>query len=222
MINGRPETRPGLIKLIYRARDQLMNRGVGHGSSSSAAEDINLIILSGGLGSSEYIKEKIEEYLANRPAAENGTAIPKVQTLSHPQMCVCRGLIENRVLGIWRASKCNGSYGILQRVPYKRLNPRHQLAKYSNHLHKTEGKRYVEQISWLVKKVGNVHLLLPHFTHIKKDEPKPNEPIRLRHTFEPGSPKLLVEFVVSHESRPSRFPNRGMKRYQPQYELHWI
>lgn len=221
MINGRPETRPGLFKLIYRARDQLINRGVGHGSSSSAAEDINLIILSGGLGSSEYIKDKIEEHLANRPAAENRTAIPKVQTLSHPQMCVCRGLIENRVLGIWRASKCNGSYGILQRVPYKRLNPRHQLAKYSNHLHKTEGKRYVEQISWLVKKVGNVHLLLPHFTHIKKDDPKPNEPIRLRHTFEPGSPELLVEFVVSHESRPSRFPKRGMmKPKRSQYGLH--
>lgn len=161
MVKGRPQTAVGLNKLIHRARDQLIHRGDTLASEGSTPADVDVILLSGGLGSSEYIKYKIEEFLANDIGTGSGASIPRVHTLSRPQMCVCRGLIENRVLGIWRAAKCNGSYGILQRKPYKSWKPRHQLAKHANHLHDIEGRRYVEQVTWLIKKVGQVHYLLP-------------------------------------------------------------
>lgn len=153
MIKGRPETIPGMNKLIHRARDQLLHRGDIQGSGSSTAADVNLILLSGGLGSSPYIKYKIEEFLANSPGVGSGASVPKVHTLTYPQMCVCRGLIEDRALKIWRAARCNGSYGILQKKPYKSWKLKHFLAKYGNHVQTNQGGRYVEQVKWLVKKV---------------------------------------------------------------------
>lgn len=219
MIKGRPETLPGMIKLIHRHRDQLMHRGDRQSSESSTATDINLVLLSGGLGSSAYIKYKIEEFLANGPETGSGASVPKVHTLTRPQMCVCRGLLENRVLGIWRAARCNGSYGILQRKPYKLWKPRHFLAKHGNHLHNSEGRRYVEQVSWLVKKVRNLYSLLPRFTDMKQNQPRPSEPPTLLHTFEIGAQNLLVEFVVSNEAKPSRFPSRGMRALSVPFAL---
>lgn len=212
MVNGRPQTAVGLNKLIYRARDQLIHRGDTATPEGSTAADVDLILLSGGLGSSEYIKYKIEEFLANNPGTGSGAFVPRVHTLSRPQMCVCQGLIENRVLSIWRAGKCNGSYGVLQRKVYKSWKWTHQLAKHGNHLHNTEGRRYVEQVIWLIKKAGEVHNLLccSYFAHIKQNQPKPIDPPSFRYTFEPGSPNLMIEFVVSNEARPSRFPSRGM------------
>lgn len=169
MIKGRPETLPGMNRLIHRARDQLRHRGDKHGPEGSHAADVDLILLSGGLGSSEYIKYKIEESLANGPGAGTGVSTPRVHTLTHPQMCVCRGLLENRLLGIWRAASCNGSYGILQRKPYKSWKPSHRLAKHGNHLHNSEGKRYVEQVCWLVKKVKTLPSLLHAFdSHLQE------------------------------------------------------
>ncbi|KAJ0116802.1 hypothetical protein J7T55_009953 [Diaporthe amygdali] len=134
LIKGRPETLPGMIKLINRHRDQLLHRGDRQGSDSSTATDINLILLSGGLGSSAYIKYKIEEFLSKSPGAGSGVSVPKVHTLTHPQI---------------------------------------------------EGRRYVEQ-----------------------NQPRPSEPPTLLHTFEIGAHNLLVEFVVSNEVKPSRFPSR--------------
>lgn len=159
MRKGRPETVPGIIKLIHRERDRLRHRGDVQGSENSskhASTDVNVILLSGGLGSSEYIKYKIGESL--RGGLDETTAsVPEIHTLTEPQKCICRGLLEDRLLGIWRAGKCNGSYGILQRQPYRRINPKHFIAKLGNHLIGHGDKRYVEQVAWLIRKVRKSH-----------------------------------------------------------------
>jgi hypothetical protein len=150
MRKGRPENIPGLQKLVHRARDQLLHRGDDKGSRTT---DVDVILLSGGLGSSEYVKCKIEEYLLSELNDGTTVSLPKVHIVTEPQMCICRGLLENRLLAIWRAAKSNGSYGILLRKPYKRLKPRHFLAKLGNHVYIRGGNRYVEQVTWLTIKV---------------------------------------------------------------------
>lgn len=155
MKRGRPETVPGIIKLIHRERDRLRHRGDLQNSPTSSKEtyaDIDVILLSGGLGSSDYIKYKIEESL--RDGVNGVTAsMPKVCTLTEPQNCICRGLLEDRMLGLWRAGKCNGSYGLLEKEPYRRTKPKHMLARLSKHLSVNGDKKFVEQVKWLIRKV---------------------------------------------------------------------
>lgn len=155
MKRGRPETVPGIIKLIHRERDRLRHRGDVYSSQTSTSQanvDIDVILLSGGLGSSEYVKHKIEESLID---AQNGasTSIPKIFTLTEPQKCICRGLLEDRTLGIWRAGKSNGSYGLLEKQRYRRMKPKHMFAKFSKHIVGTGDKKFVEHVKWLIRKV---------------------------------------------------------------------
>lgn len=165
MVKGRPEVVPGIVKLIRRARDQLLHRGDGSdatGGSSSALADVDVILLSGGLGSSEYVKAKIHDSLSAGPEGM-AAHMPQVHTLTEPQMCVCRGLLENRKFSIWRAGKCNGSYGILQREPYRPWGLRsttstHWKARVSGLVKNHEGNRYIEDVKWLIKKVRRVYL----------------------------------------------------------------
>jgi hypothetical protein len=150
MKKGRPENIPGLKKLVHRARDQLTHRGDDKGSRNT---DIDVILLSGGLGSSEYIKSKVEEYLKNEFDDGTTSTVPKVHVVTEPQMCICRGLLENRLLEIWRAGKNNGSYGVVQSRRYSRLNPLHLIAKLGNHVYSRGGNRYIKQVRWLIFKV---------------------------------------------------------------------
>lgn len=150
--NGRPETLPGLQKLIQRARDELLYRGNSHGSSwssNNATDDISVILMSGGLGRSEYITQRITEYLSS----QQDTFVPEVRIVDDPQLCVCKGLLKNSLYVIFCTQKCNGNYGILEYNPYKRFSLKHRVAKGGNHVKEIGGSRYVEEVKWLVHKV---------------------------------------------------------------------
>ncbi|WQF90242.1 hypothetical protein CDEST_15256 [Colletotrichum destructivum] len=152
---GRPETLPGLNKLIQRARDELRYRGNGHGGSRSpnnATDDVSVILMSGGLGRSEYITQRISEYLAQQE--DTLGPAPEVRIIDEPQLCVCKGLLKNRLYTIFRTQKCNGNYGILEYKPYKKFYLTHFLANQGNHVKEIGGNRYKEEVKWLIQKVS--------------------------------------------------------------------
>lgn len=214
MKKGRPETIPGILKLIHRERDRLRHRGDVQNPQSSPNEahtDVDVILLSGGLGSSEYIKYKIEESLVDGRNGETAS-VPKVCTISEPQNCICRGLLEDRIFGLWRAGKSNGSYGILQKERYTRWKWRHFIAKLRKQVVGYGNQRYVEQVTWLICKVRqSVAGLFRYFADRKKDDAKPASLPVHRHTFDADPQQCVVEVVVSPDPKPSRYTRRGMR-----------
>ncbi|WYZ36263.1 hypothetical protein EsH8_XII_000013 [Colletotrichum jinshuiense] len=152
---GRPETMPGLQKLIQRARDELRYRGNSHGGSRSpnnATDDVSVILMSGGLGRSEYITQRISEYLSQQD--DTLGPAPEVRIIDEPQLCVCKGLLKNRLYTIFRTQKCNGNYGILEYKPYKKFYLTHFLANQGNHVKEIGGIKYKEEVKWLIQKVS--------------------------------------------------------------------
>ncbi|GKT52234.1 uncharacterized protein ColSpa_12415 [Colletotrichum spaethianum] len=150
---GRPETLPGLNKLIQRARDELRYRGNNHGGSRSPnndPDDVSVILMSGGLGRSEYITQRITEYLSYQE--DTLGPVPEVRIIGEPQLCVCKGLLKNRLYTIFRTQRCNGNYGILEYKPYKKFYPTHFIANQANHVKKIGGSRYKEEVKWLIQK----------------------------------------------------------------------
>ncbi|KXH65946.1 hypothetical protein CSAL01_11570 [Colletotrichum salicis] len=135
---GRPETLPGLKKLIQRARDELRYRGNNHGGSRSpnnATDDVSVILMSGGLGRSEYITQRITEYLSQQE--DTIGPAPEVRIIGEPQLC-----------------RCNGNYGILEYKPYKKFYPTHFIANQANHVKKIGGSRFKEEVKWLIQKAS--------------------------------------------------------------------
>ncbi|KAF6829097.1 hypothetical protein CPLU01_08110 [Colletotrichum plurivorum] len=191
--NGRPETLPGLQKLIQRARDELRYRGNSHGgsrSSNNATDDISVILMSGGLGRSEYITQRITKYLSS----QQDTFVPEVRIVDDPQLCVCKGLLKNSLYSIFRTQKCNGNYGILEYNPYKRFSLKHMVAKGGNHVKEIGGSRYVEEVKWLVHKDGKIS----------------DEPIRytcLLQPFRETHEQPHITLIVSEDSKAQDYPS---------------
>lgn len=151
--NGRPETLPGLRKLIERARGELQYRGNSHGSSkfsSNIANDVSVILMSGGLGQSKYITQRIRESLSYQDDMFDQT--PEVRIIAEPQLCVCKGLLKNRLHVIFRTQKCNANYGILEYKPYKMFSMTSFIASQGNHVRDIGGSKYTEGVRWLIRK----------------------------------------------------------------------
>lgn len=145
-VNGTRQTLPGINKLIHRARQRI------HEQERTQSGDVDIILLSGGLGQSPYVKRRVEQALGKIQGI--GTQTPKVAKVDEPQLSVCLGLLHNRMREIFSAQKCNGNYGILQLTKFNKLNPGHHIAKMANQTTKLGGKTFVNDVKWLIKKVG--------------------------------------------------------------------
>lgn len=143
--HGRQDTSIGINKLIYRARDQL------HIQDRGASSDIDIILLSGGLGTSPYLKHRVEQDLAADPS--RGAKVPRVVVAPHPQLGVSRGLVHNRMWKLFSAQKCNGNYGILQLTKFKPWSRKHIFARLANQISRVGDKTFVNEIKWLIEKV---------------------------------------------------------------------
>ncbi|KAK8115582.1 HSP70 family protein [Apiospora sp. TS-2023a] len=184
IIDGHRETLPGINKLIHSARKQIRDQ------QRTPASDIDIILLSGGLGQSKYLKHRVEQALEKDQ--DVGTQTPRVVTMDEPRLSVCKGLLHNRMGEIFMAQKCNGNYGILQLTKFNTLNPRHYVAKVANQTTKLGNKTFVNDMKWLVMKGDTI----------------PKAPPKYLYTFEQEGDKV-VNIVVSADDKPKNFSNSG-------------
>ncbi|KAK1086943.1 hypothetical protein LTR33_001309 [Friedmanniomyces endolithicus] len=122
-------------------------------------EQISYIILSGGLGSSPYLYEKIKKrYEMNFGFRSRNSASVRIMKVLEPQLAVVRGLVRERTqqLGIkggagqevFGTRRCRNSYGVITRELY---NPAVHRG-LPNVTDPVSGKLYVVNIiEWFIK-----------------------------------------------------------------------
>lgn len=78
-----------------------------HHSDRGASSGIDIILLSGGLGQSAYLKYRVEQDLAADQS--HGAKVARVIVAPDSQLCVSRGPVHNRMWELFSAQKCNGN-----------------------------------------------------------------------------------------------------------------
>lgn len=115
------------------------------------------MILSGGLGSSAYVRDRLQEALKDN-AHPNATQI-KIITATDPQLVVVKGLLLDRLQKLDSGSKpvlfrrkARASYGMICKMRYiPEMHFREVLETDP-----LDGQTYaMSQIDWLIKKVGH-------------------------------------------------------------------
>jgi len=111
-----------------------------------SSERISKIVLSGGLGSSHYVRAKISAQYAS-----NGI---ELVLAAEPQLAVVKGIVVDRLQRVSHGQSalstrcCRASYGIVCRQPYDKGRHKGQPPIKDP----INGEKYVEdQINWLVK-----------------------------------------------------------------------
>ncbi|KAK1758161.1 hypothetical protein QBC47DRAFT_410878 [Echria macrotheca] len=127
-----------IITLVEEGLDKFEKDG--HGS-------VKYIILSGGLGSSEFIHQRLQEYVqrSERSSLE-GT---RVQMCAEPQLVVIKGLLLEHTSSILRTRIARASYGVVIREPYstkRHFNQPQIVDIWDEKVYATE------QVRWIVKK----------------------------------------------------------------------
>ncbi|CAF9942006.1 hypothetical protein IMSHALPRED_003147 [Imshaugia aleurites] len=121
------------------------------------------LVLSGGLGSSPYVRQRFKSYYETGEGSERPNAQEtKIVVVAEPQLAVVQGLVMDRIQTIGRGNMifkercCRVSYGVRCREEYHPdKNKSHVGQKVV--LDARDGKRYVEnQIDWFVKQGENV------------------------------------------------------------------
>lgn len=115
------------------------------------------MILSGGLGSSAYVRDCLQEDLETRP--HPNAAEIKIISATDPQLVVVKGLLLDRLQKLESGSKpvlatrkARASYGVMCKIKY---NPE---IHFQEELKKDplDGETYaMSQIDWLIKKVSS-------------------------------------------------------------------
>lgn len=108
-----------IVRLIRKIKEQISSL-----VRSQYASQLRFIILSGGLGSSKYVKQRIiAEICANASRLHNGGSL-NVLVARDPQLAVVKGLVLERAqtveqnIPVWSGRCCRVSYGILCRRIY--------------------------------------------------------------------------------------------------------
>lgn len=140
-----------LFKLIDRQITALASK-----SPSVAADHL---ILSGGLGQSPYVQQRLQERYGDESHTSTKGHGMQVHVAPEPQLAVCKGLVLDRlreiragqsVLG-WRC--CRASYGLVCKELYNVEDPNHIGCKTQRD--PRDKKLYVQDcIDWFVTKVS--------------------------------------------------------------------
>ncbi|KAK2758012.1 hypothetical protein FQN54_004418 [Arachnomyces sp. PD_36] len=106
------------------------------------------IVLSGGLGSSEYVQKRIRE--------NYGSEEITIAVSSQPQLAVCKGLVIDQVhqlkykQSILSKRSCSSSYGVLFNEIYdKKIHSSQQTKEWKNPIDKRSYA--VDRVHWLVR-----------------------------------------------------------------------
>ncbi|KAL8932065.1 MAG: hypothetical protein Q9216_006978, partial [Gyalolechia sp. 2 TL-2023] len=119
-------------------------------------QQVNHLILAGGLGHSPYVQNQLRTRFHNGGVHPNAANI-QVRVAPDPQLAVCKGLVGDRLRRL-RAGKpvlnsrcCRASYGTLCKEVFNKDNPLHQ--GRSTMKDPLNGKFYVVgSIAWFIKK----------------------------------------------------------------------
>ncbi|KAI9777758.1 MAG: hypothetical protein M1839_008553 [Geoglossum umbratile] len=145
-------------------------------------ERVSHIILSGGLGSSKYVKLRMK--------SRYGTSERKILTSEKPEVAVCRGLVADRVHRFNHRRSivpplCEASYGILVN---ERFSGRAHIGQHSIQDPISGKMLAMDQIRWLIRKGDDV----------STDEP-------VKHTFSRTADPENLDNVWRHEIVTSGF-----------------
>lgn len=144
------------LKVIFDAVDtQLRNL-----KNLYENRQVDYMILSGGLGSSQYVKKKLEERYCKEKLYSNASDMTILRAET-PQVVVAKGLVtdhlrtsskdknQTSVLQNWISPR---SYGVVGVKPW---NPYIHLKQDKEAPDELTGKAYaINQITWVIKKVG--------------------------------------------------------------------
>ena len=148
---------------------------------------ISYLVLSGGLGSSPYVRQRLTSHFEIGPGSSKANAQDmKIVTVAEPQLAVVHGLVMDRVQSISRGEVvfeqrcCRTSYGVLCLQEYNPNNPKHTGQDVI--LDPRDGKKYVEdQIQWFIQQgqsVSSKGVMKPFLIKIKpgqEDKPWRNQ-----------------------------------------------
>ncbi|KAL8740298.1 MAG: hypothetical protein Q9190_006981 [Brigantiaea leucoxantha] len=123
---------------------------------------VSWLVLSGGLGSSSYVKQCISSYYGSGiGSTKSNVKQMRTLTIGEPQLAVVQGLVMERIQTVSRGNQifeercCRSSYGIICMEEYNPNWDRHIGQKVI--LDQRDGKKWaVDQIQWFVKQGQNV------------------------------------------------------------------
>jgi hypothetical protein len=138
-------------QIIALGEKQLRTLHEGH-----KKEKVRWMVLSGGFGQNQYVRDRLKEYLRSIPTSKDSAVEPEVDVLTadNPQLAVVRGLVYNRaqeMLGltpVYEQVCCRMSYGIVVQEEYNKRRHQGQIPRKSE----SDGKLWVHgQIDWIIK-----------------------------------------------------------------------
>lgn len=147
------------LNVIFGAIDkQLQNLQI-----LNKSQKVNYMVLSGGLGSSKYVKNKLEERYCKERRYSNAAEMSILRAMT-PQLVVAKGLVTDHlrtrgkddnspsVLQNWISPR---SYGVLCVKPW---DPHVHLSQDKETPDDLTGKVYARnQIQWVIKKVSSLY-----------------------------------------------------------------
>ncbi|KAF1954189.1 hypothetical protein CC80DRAFT_129843 [Byssothecium circinans] len=166
-------------------------------------EQVAHLILSGGLGNSTYVQQRLRKYYSTSTLA-NAQRI-SLRISPDPQLAVCKGLVSDRVRKLltpesvlgWRC--CRSSYGTMCKILFDKKNPEHlgrELVKDP-----LNGKFYIMQaIAWFVRKGEPVSVDKPIIHNFVK-KVTPGDPTR-------AFPTSVIESTLEARDLPTQM-NQG-------------
>ncbi|OTA99090.1 hypothetical protein M426DRAFT_257606 [Hypoxylon sp. CI-4A] len=139
------------------------------------------IILSGGLGASEYVQKQLEARY-NQQSARKILRDVTLHPSSLPQLCVCKGLLYERIHNLQYGSSsftklCSQfSFGIVKMQDFDRFNSSHKQADKEGRGKTIENKKLIEYVQWFIHK-GSPRLpsevvTRPSYVTFSSDVPK--------------------------------------------------
>ncbi|KAF7554297.1 hypothetical protein G7Z17_g3034 [Cylindrodendrum hubeiense] len=171
-------------------------------SDNGRTEQVEYMILAGGLGSSAYVRETIQEQLMviNHPNARQVVVIP----CNEPQLVVVRGLLldqqqklETGNMAVLASRIARASYGVVIREPYSPAT--HFDEDIAEDRFNGKKKWALNQIQWLIR---------------KGDEINPNTPISKAFEVQLGQGDTTRSWdavIVTSQNEPSFLP-RSLKQ----------
>ncbi|KIV84831.1 hypothetical protein PV11_00585 [Exophiala sideris] len=163
------------LEKMYRLVDAQLNRM----QAVAPHDQVKYLVLSGGLGSSEYVKKKLEDRYIREKVNLYAPHL-RIITSNHPNLAVVKGLLIDRMQklkfdkSVLRVRKCRQSLGIICDQPYDKTRVAHQRARLRADI--LDGKTYAtEQISWFVRQGELLESdIVEHsfFRNIAKNKPR--------------------------------------------------
>ncbi|KAL2670720.1 hypothetical protein Neosp_014519 [[Neocosmospora] mangrovei] len=187
------------------------------------------VLLSGGLGSSAYVKQELQKVCAKFGREEH--KVTKVVTSDDPRLSVCRGLVHNALRGpdLFPRFPCRAAFGVVCAIPDSgsveaKWKPILKRAKKEG-LHKdtdpVTGKEVYSCIDWILRKVmrHDSEATVPLLTSPqdkKIDNGKTIDfPIYANFPESTSPQKRIIELgiVTSQEDNPSPFEKGGPQKF---------